>query len=234
MKNIWLPAFILVSALHLTGVAMEQTNLIFGTKPLLMPLLALWFAKETHHMSPRFLKKMMLVGLAFATLGDVLLLFGQQPVFFMLGLVAFLLTHLSYTGGFSSVSQLGKGFLRQQPAWILPFAAFAFGLLWWLWTGIPGGMKMPVSVYATVITVMALSVVNLKAKVPDITYRVLTAGAGLFMLSDSLIAASRFGGALPSSGLLIMATYLMGQFLLVKGVRDALFSFSQDGSGAGR
>lgn len=225
MKKIWLPTFILVSLINLTGVAMGNKNLVFITKPLLMPLLAVWLAMETHHRPPRFLKRMVFAGLGFATAGDVLLLYGEQPLFFILGLVAFLFTHLSYTGGVSSVSNLDNGFLRRNPSLALPFVFFSLGLVWWLWAGIPAAMQIPVAVYATVITVMALSVVNLKGHVPVTIFRTLMAGAILFMLSDSLIAASRFGGAFPfPPGFLIMATYLAGQFLIVKGVRDKLVS----------
>ncbi|MCE7923718.1 MAG: lysoplasmalogenase [Haliscomenobacteraceae bacterium CHB4] len=222
MKNIWLPAFAIASLINLIGVALANKNLVFITKPLLMPLLAVWLAMETHRQPPRFLKKMVLAGLAFATLGDVLLLYGEQPLFFMLGLAAFLLTHLSYITGFASVRQFDKGFLRRQPMWLLPFAAFALGLLVWLWPGIPAGMKLPVSIYAVVITVMALSVVNLKEGISTGTHRMMTTGAVLFMLSDSLIAVSRFGGHIPSPGILIMATYIIGQFLIVKGVWEVL------------
>lgn len=222
MKKIWLSAFALVSLLNMIGVAMENKGLIYLTKPLLMPLLALWLTMETLNQPPRFLKKMVFAGLAFGTMGDILLLNGDQPLFFMLGLIAFLFNHLSYIGGFSSVSNFDKGYLRQQPSWVLPFVLFPAGLLWWLWDGIPDPMKLPVGIYASVITVMALSVVNLRGHVVLATYRVMTAGALLFMLSDSILAAGRFGSAIPASGIFIMATYIAGQFLIVKGVRDHL------------
>jgi uncharacterized membrane protein YhhN len=224
MKNVWLPAFILVSLVNLAGVALGNNDLIFYTKPLLMPLLAMWLAMETFGRPPRFLKKMLFAGLAFATLGDILLMFGDQPLFFMLGLVAFLFTHLSYIGGFSSIRNLDNGFLRSNSSRILPYALFAAGLLWGLWDGIPEAMQLPVTVYALVITAMTLSVVNIKGSIPAATFRMILAGAILFMLSDSLIAANRFGGGIPSPGILIMATYIAGQFLIVKGVRDILKS----------
>lgn len=228
MKNIWLPLFGIAALINLAGVFFENQTLIFATKPLLMPLLILWLATETRDQPPRFLKKMTFAGLAFATLGDVLLMWGSQPFFFMLGLVAFLFTHLSYIGGFSSIRNLDKGFLRQQPYIVLPFAAFAVGLVWMLWPGIPAGMKLPVSIYAAVITAMALSVLNLRQAVTAPIFQSLFAGALLFMLSDSLIAWSKFGGnASPFTGLGVMATYVAGQFLIVKGARDFLLHRSE-------
>lgn len=224
MKNIWLPVFILVAAANLTGGLLEYKPLIFMTKPLLMPLLAMWLAIETQQQPPRFLKKMMFAGLGFATMGDVLLLFGEQPLFFILGLVAFLFTHLSYIGGFSSISNLDNGFLRRRPTWVLPFVVYAVGLVFWLWPGIPEAMKLPVGIYAAVITFMAMSVFNLNKNISAQSFQFLFAGALLFMLSDSLIAVSRFSSAVTSPGWIIMGTYLVGQFLIVKGVRDVLTS----------
>jgi uncharacterized membrane protein YhhN len=228
MKKIWLPAFILVAFANLAGVLLDYKLLIFITKPFLMPLLGIWLAVETSHQPPRFLKKMMFAGLSFATLGDVLLLFGEQPFFFMLGLVAFLFTHLSYIGGFSSISNLDKGFLRKQPAWVLPFVIYALGLVFWLWPGIPAATKLPVSIYAAVITGMALSVFNLKGNISAQSFQSLFAGALLFMLSDSLIALSRFGGNFNFPGWVVMTTYLLGQFLIVNGVRHVLTTRRDD------
>ncbi len=222
MKNIWLIAFALASLANLAAVVLENKTLIFITKPLLMPLLAVWLAMETHGGPPRFLKKMVFAALAFSTLGDVLLLWGEQPFFFMTGLVAFLFAHLSYIGGFTSVKNLDSGLLRGQPSWVLLIAIFAAGLLWLLWPGVPEGMRLPVGIYAAVISAMTLSVINVKEKVTNKICRTLVAGALLFMASDSLLAVNKFGSKFPVAGLLIMATYLAGQFLLVKGVRDVL------------
>lgn len=222
MKNIWLPVFIAVSLLNLVGVATGNDTIVFFSKPLLMPSLALWLAAETRGGPPRFLKRMVFAGLTFATLGDVLMMFSEQQLFFMLGLIAFLFTHLSYIGGFSSIRNLDKGALRAQPLWLLPFLVFLTGLLWWLWPGIPAAMQIPVAIYACVITAMALSVANLAGHVPAVLLRNMLTGAILFMLSDTLIAVHRFGNALPSPGVSIMLTYLVGQFLIVRGVRDVL------------
>jgi uncharacterized membrane protein YhhN len=222
MKNIWLIAFALASLANLAAVVLGNKTLIFITKPLLMPLLAVWLATETHGGPPRFLKKMVFAALGFSWLGDVLLLWGELPFFFMTGLVAFLFAHLSYIGGFSSVKNLDGGLPRRQPLWVLVIVIFAFALLWLLWAGIPEGMRLPVGIYAAVISTMTLSVVNAKENVVVKIYQTLVAGALLFMASDSLLAMNKFGYKFSAAGLLVMATYLAGQFLLVKGVRDIL------------
>lgn len=227
MKNVRFIAFSLISIAYLIAQIADQHTLIFILKPLLMPLLAWWLANETRDVPPRFLLRMVLAGLIFSTLGDVLLLFAggeSGALFFLMGLVAFLFTHLSYIGGFSSLVNHKNGFLRSQPWWALPFLVFLTGFLWWLWPGIPTDMRLPVSVYAGVITTMALSVVNLRDAVTPKIFWPMLAGALLFMLSDCLIAAHKFGNALGEAGLAIMVTYLVGQFLIARGVRDILIA----------
>jgi uncharacterized membrane protein YhhN len=221
MKKTWHIAFFCVAALNLFAETAGLQNLIFCTKPLLMPLLLVGLARDTAGVPHKFLRHATLGGLAFATLGDTLLMF-PGALFFLLGLGAFLLTHLFYIGGFWSIANLRNGFLRLQPWWALPMLAYPIALLYLLWAGIPIGMKLPVALYASVISGMALSVVNLWGKVSRPIFWMLLAGALLFVLSDSLIAIGKFGQAFPGARWAVMLTYLAGQFLLVEGARRVL------------
>jgi uncharacterized membrane protein YhhN len=221
MKNIWHIAFFCAAALNLLAETAGLQNLIFCTKPLLMPLLLIGLARSTAGVPHKFLRHAILSGLAFATLGDVLLMF-PGPLFFLLGLGAFLLTHLFYIGGFWSIANLRNGFLRLQPWWALPMLAYPAVLLWALWAGIPVGMKLPVALYASVVSGMVLSVANLWGKVSRPIFWLLLAGALLFVLSDSLLAIGKFGQPFPGARWAVMSTYLASQFLLVEGTRRIL------------
>jgi len=225
MRNLPILAFFAVSLLHLLGIVLENESLLFITKPLLMPLLAVWLLTATKRQNEYpFSRKAVLGALVFSTLGDVLLMFSGG-IFFLLGLTAFLLAHLFYIGAFSSISNFKNGFLRQNPWWILPFLAFPILLLNFLWNGILGGMKLPVTVYAGIISVMALSVLNLKGKVTDSVFWTLLAGAMLFLISDSSLAVAKFGKAFDGARLTIMVTYIGGQYLLVRGVVGVLAKY---------
>ena len=221
MKNSLLPVFFLISIAYVVSKMTAYDPLALVAKPLLMPALAAWFARETRGQPARFLRREILAGLAFATVGDTLLLFSG-PLFFMLGLGAFLFTHLFYTGGFWAVAGIQKGFLRRKIWWILPFAVFLAWFLQWLWPGIPPGMRLPVSVYSAVISIMVLSILNLKDRIGGKVFRPMLAGGLLFMLSDSLIAVYKFGNVAGEAGLAVMITYIAGQFLIVKSARDIL------------
>lgn len=221
MKNSLLPVFFLISIAYIVSKMAAYDSLAFVAKPLLMPSLAAWFARETRERPARFLRREILAGLAFAAVGDTLLLFSG-PLFFMLGLGAFLFTHLFYTGGFWAVTGIRKGFLRRQIWWILPFAVFLVWFLRWLWPGIPAGMRLPVGVYSAVISIMVLSILNLKERIRNKIFWPMLAGGLLFMLSDSLIAVYTFGNVAGEAGLAVMITYLAGQFLIAKSARDIL------------
>jgi uncharacterized membrane protein YhhN len=222
MKNLPILAFITVALLNLLGATLAQSTLVFCTKPLLMPLLMLWLATATPRVPEQsFLRRTMFGALVFSTLGDILLMFSGQ-LFFLLGLVFFLLAHVFYIGAFSSISSFKNGFLSRNPWWATPFIAFPICLLIFLWTGIPVGMKLPVAAYASVISVMALSVVNLKGKIAAPIFWTLMAGAVLFLISDSALAFSSFGQPFAGERLVIMGTYILGQYLLVRGVSEVL------------
>ncbi|MCK6693575.1 MAG: lysoplasmalogenase, partial [Thermoanaerobaculia bacterium] len=147
----WLTAYLLV-ALTEIGAEVSATDwLVWCTKPLLMPLLFVWLYREAKGRQ-RFLSQTIRAGLLFAWLGDILLMFSGSrygQLFFLLGLVAFLCTHLCYMGGFFRETNLRNGLLRKQPLLVAPFAVFLAVFLNWLWPDIPDGMKLPVAVYGT-------------------------------------------------------------------------------------
>lgn len=214
MKN-WLWALALATAADLFGQLTGHAEFIHFSKPLLMPLLAGWFFQATFGMVG-WLRKAVLAGLLFSTLGDVLLMF-EGSLFFLLGLGAFLVAHVFYLSGFLSKASFSTGYLRQKPLLALPFAAYLLVLLSVLWPGIPAEMRLPVTAYACVISCMALSVLNWKSHAEPLGGRWAMWGALLFVLSDSLIALNKFGQSFADAGVGIMLTYVVGQYLLVRG-----------------
>ena len=222
MKNLPILTFLVASLLNLLGEAMNSNPLVVTTKPLLMPLLIAWLLTATNHSSNQsFLRRIVIAALVFSTLGDVFLMFSGE-MFFLLGLGFFLLAHLFYVVAFSTVSSFKNGSLKQNPWWGIPFLIFPVVLLTFLWNGIPPGMRLPVAAYAGVISVMALSVVNLSGKMARPIFLYLLAGAILFLISDSLLATAKFGEPFAGSRWAIMLTYIGGQFLLVWGVVEVL------------
>jgi uncharacterized membrane protein YhhN len=221
-KNIWLYAFGVVAAAELFAEIAPNERLVFFTKPLLMPLLAVWLARNTRPKAGgAFLRSAVLGAFGFSTLGDVLLMFAGRPggnVFFILGLLAFLMAHLSYIGGFSSILKWNRGYLHRRPLWVVLFLVYLVVFLRLLWPGIPQGLHLPVAVYSGVISGMALSAIHLRGHVGSAVFVPLLSGVLLFMLSDSLIAVNKFGASFPGARVAIMTTYIAGQYLIARSV----------------
>ncbi len=92
-----------------------------------------------------------------------------------------------------------------------------------LWDSL-GTFLIPVVVYATVIVSMSAFAFNMKNRVLGNIFQMLFTGAVLFVISDLIIAMKKFKYpelSEASSGLAIMATYLLGQFLLTLGMVKA-------------
>jgi uncharacterized membrane protein YhhN len=182
------------------------------SKPLLMPALALFFVSKSPTVCGR-LKAWVLAALFFCWLGDVLLLFeGQAEMFFIFGLIAFLLGHILYVISFQ---QSTKGRMHFSLIWIFFFISYGVMVLNNLWDHL-NGMKLPVSLYAIVISLMALTA-TARTTVKRSYYQVFF-GAVLFMFSDTIIAFNKFMINVPFASVFIMATYLLGQWLIIRGI----------------
>ncbi len=81
-----------------------------------------------------------------------------------------------------------------------------------------GGLRMPVMLYALVITVMALQALFRFGYTSTKSFALIFCGAICFMISDSLLAINKFLQPVPMASLCIMATYILAQYLIVEGV----------------
>ncbi len=211
MKNKWLLLFVLDAALHLLTTWVELPLLNHITKPLLMVFLAGYFISQSNTQHSVWV----LLALIFSWLGDGFLMYQHvKPIYFMLGLGSFLLAHVSYMVRFSFF----KTVVPIKLALIGVGVCILYGgvLLMQLWPGL-GGLKLPVVSYAWVLMAMG-SMAFLK------TWRsqsIITLGALLFIISDSLIAYDKFVQPITASRFLIMSTYIAAQFLLIQGLRES-------------
>jgi len=215
-----LSLFVIDAILNIVAVITESEVLNYVTKPLLMVLLS-WYLYQSAPKSQ--FTRLMLLGVLFSIGGDTALMFQGSQSYFIIGLVLFLIAHIYYIVGMYRFPSFKSGLLFRQSWLILPFIIYSSILVSVLWTGL-GEMQIPVIVYSSVIMLMGLSAVNMFGRTNQIAARLLLIGAALFILSDSVIAINKFGIEgieVPFPGLVIMATYITGQFLIVKGVINA-------------
>jgi len=219
-NNILLLFFIL-SGIHLWSGQFNYPMIAFYTKPVLMLLLASWFYFSTKNHKSSF-RNLILGALLFSFGGDTLLMFVESKGehFFLLGLVSFLIAHLCYLFAFSKYKTHLKGWLKTKPFLGLPLLILLIGFNFYLLPDIAKDMKVPVLIYSMVITLMTFSVFNLGGKTNSKVFQVLFVGALLFMFSDMTIAINKFKTPVPYSHIVIMLTYLLGQFLITKSSID--------------
>lgn len=222
-RNFLLFLFLILALLNLWAEYTYSRALIFATKPLLITTLATWFFLETKNNKSLF-RKLILLALAFSVLGDTLLMFVENDPntqhFFLLGLAGFLTAHIFYLTAFVKYPSDQAGLVSRKKWWITFFAVYIAVFNRYLLPDVPGEMQVPVLVYSLAIMTMLLSCLNLSGKIPPKTFLVLFSGAFLFMVSDSIIALNKFKAeefSIPFARIFIMAFYLLGQFLIVKG-----------------
>ena len=194
----------------------SDTGHRYFTKPLLMPLLALGYGLETRSRDP--LTRRVLAALFFSWLGDIFLMLEDPGGrYFIIGLVSFLTAHLCYIWYFSRIPATeGRSFVRHRPILLLAVLAYVVELLYVLWPHL-GGMKVPVLVYGIVIGTMLCFAFWQYGKVETRAARLLMLGAFLFVVSDSLLAINKFRKPLPYGGFLVMLTYILAQYAIVRG-----------------
>ncbi len=155
-------------------------------------------------------------GLALATIGDAVLV-SDKPRAFMLGLVLFLLAHISYALGFLSgvtpgdLGSMGKGGVIAAAAGLAVFAASA-ALVWRLWQPLGPALHRPMVAYALAISAMtALAFLTVLGPWPANVVLSCATGALLFYLSDSNLAWNRFGRPYPHHQTVTLCLYWAGQ-----------------------
>ncbi len=162
--------------------------------------------------------KLILMGLLFGLFGDVfLMLVNQYPSFFLYGLISFLIGHAFYIAAFY-IDYKWKTNIEKKANW-LAFIFFSFYAIVFYSYIRPylGEMKIPVMAYTFVITLMAIMAVNRKGRVSNASFKLVFYGALLFLISDTLLAFKTFVLPFKYSGMLIMFTYMLSQYLIVMG-----------------
>jgi uncharacterized membrane protein YhhN len=99
---------------------------------------------------------------------------------------------------------------------LIPVLIYGLGLISYLYTDL-AEMRLPVIIYAVVILSMLSGAINRKDKVNSDSFYLVLTGAVLFVISDSAIAVNKFSHHFDSSGIVIMATYIVAQYLIVMG-----------------
>lgn len=209
---IFLIPFLLFSILNIIYVRKNNRLGIFVTKPLLMPLLMLFYL-----LNASVINYSILAALAFGFLGDVFLLQDVNQRRILAGIASFLTGHIFYISTF-----VGDYYNTLDiPVWsllfLLPYIGGALLLLKKLFSSIQF-IKLPVIVYMSVILLMSFSSILRVWTVSLLSFLLTFAGSLSFILSDSLLAFDLFTVRLKKSDTAVMTTYILAQLLIVLGL----------------
>lgn len=199
-------------ALLFLATSMGNVLGVMWTKPFLMPLLLAWALTIMYSQRLSGAWRLWLVAALFsAWLGDIALMVTGET-WFLIGLGAFAAAQIFYIVMFHSIP--GIDLVRAWKIAVIPYLCY-WVLMNFLIT--PGDLRVPVLIYSALILGMAISALNSALRFPS-PWRFLPAlGAASFVVSDTLIALEEFNGLQVFPGV-IMATYLVGQTLIVMGV----------------
>lgn len=207
--------YIAFSAVYLLILFLGHENLNFFLKPILIPILI--FGVYFYKNFPT--KNILLTALVFSWIGDVILLFSDiSEIYFILGLVSFLISHIVYCILFNRQTKrnLKNNSIAIGIGTIL-IACYLIGMLSVLLPSL-GDLKIPVIVYASVISIMLLFAYNGLLNWNEPGNKLVFSGAVVFVISDSILAINKFYNPIEKSSFFIMLTYLVAQYLIVIGI----------------
>lgn len=220
MKKIFFYLFILVSVGVLVAEIGNADLVYLICKPAILIMLGLhyWVLQREQR---ELVSTSVVLAIIFSCAGDTLLMFQEKDGnFFIFGLAAFLVAHIFYILAYrqhqlSDTANELQGL--QKIRYGFPIILSGTGLVVILYNRL-GGMKIPVLIYAIVLTGMVLAALFRFGKTSASSFALVFGGAILFMISDSLIAINKFLEPLPMAGVWIMVTYIAAQYLIVTGL----------------
>lgn len=201
--------------IHLYSEFIDNKTLRYVTKPLLMPLVLLYYIFS---LSFTAINWFLIIALVFGLLGDISLMIGREGKWFMMGLGSFLIGHIFYI--ITYLTLLGTDILQFPPlGWLLLIPLVVITLFFFFRIkGKMGDLKIPTISYIIVIFLMSFFAMLLLAVFPELAFSLTYIGAILFIISDGIIAVDKFDVNIPKRGVYIMLTYVLAQFFITQGI----------------
>ena len=202
---------IVYSVLLLQGVG----TLTWYLKPFLIPFLFFAVVKSEKFVT----KKWLLLALLFSWIGDCILLFADKDeLYFIFGLVAFLIAHILFIVLFVKQNSENRNF--KKPLFWVGFIGVFVYLAKMLSVLLPslGDLKVPVSVYALTISIMVVMALKGAFNWQNNSKYIVLIGAIFFVTSDSILALNKFHTPIALASFWLMLTYLIAQFCITYGI----------------
>ncbi len=221
IEYIFLAIFFVVAIIEVFAEYKNNDKLEYLTKPLLMPLLILFYIFGViEGASVARVDWLIVIALIGGCAGDIFLMLKNEEKWFLFGMAAFLINQIFYIISFSlSISDITNfntwGLFLLGPAiLVLIFTVPKF-------INKTEDMKIPVLVYLVAILVMHIAAILRLAEFLGLPFILIYICSISFIFSDSCIATNKWAGEFTDARLIIMTTYIMAQFYITLG---ALFT----------
>ena len=189
------------------GIYLDKQMMINFAKPMLMITL-FWY----YYSNAKKLNKYFVLGLFFSFLGDILLL-GAGEMYFVFGLLFFLIAHVFYIIIVLKIIQITKP--KEFIIASVPFLLLFLVLMNVLYAGL-GAIKIPVIIYAITISFFGIVSLILYLQAKTKISMLLLVGVLTFITSDTILALNLFYKKQSFYPLLIMMTYVLAQYLICR------------------
>ncbi len=200
------------ASIHIRAEYRGQRQIMYIFKSLTMVLI--WLIAIIGHTASPFYKSMIIVGLVFSTVGDIILVMPSDR--FLAGMGAFLVAHLFYIVAFASE-------IRTLVGWpLIPLVVYSF-IIYTLLAPSLGELKLPLFIYNMVILIMAWLAWERWIQMGQNGPLLAAIGAVLFIISDTILAINRFRKPFKPACALNLISYFSAQCLLAGSVGALAF-----------
>jgi len=220
IEYIFLVLFFIFAIVEVFGEVKDKKKIEYFTKPLLMPLLILFYIFGViEGTSIARVDWLIVVALLGGCAGDIFLMLEDQDKWFLFGMGAFLINQIFYIISFflsirdySAFDSWGI-FLLGPAILILVFTVPRY-------INKTGDKKIPVLVYMAAIFLMHVAALLRLAdpRIQGLPFILVYMGSISFIFSDSIIAVNKWDVEVTRARLIIMTTYIMAQFYIILGV----------------
>ncbi|MCL2632864.1 MAG: lysoplasmalogenase [Coriobacteriia bacterium] len=174
-----------------------------------MPTLLVFYLLQTGH-----IHFAVVAAIVFSWAGDALLIQKEKPLFFRLGLVAFLLSHVFYIIAFLDLA----GSFNYIALVISAVVAIPLTIIILKKLNAPKPMKIPVAVYASAIMLMSMVALQLMLAWPFFPAILIFAASIVYIYSDSSMAYLLFNKKPKNFNVVTMIPYIIAQGGIIMGL----------------
>ena len=217
VEYIFLALFFVFTAVEIFGEFKDNEKLIFFSKPLLMPLLILFYIFGVIEISSiTQVDWFIVIALIGGCAGDVLLMLKDQDKWFLYGMGAFLVNQIFYIMSFLlsitdyTVFNVWGLFLLGPAILIMVFTLPRF-------INKTGDMKGFVLVYMAALLIMHISALLRIAEFQGLPFVLIYVGSLSYIFSDASLAVNKWTGEFTNARFIVMTTYVMAQFYITLG-----------------